>query len=148
MSGPRDPQAFDIQMYATITATLAEGNRPRAAVLGEHDLDEESWQALDQFWQDRLSSALDEEIDGVPPLISAYAEAFDRARAALHTSQPILSIERFAEATREIQRRGDPSAALSRVGITLAEFLRANEHWTPRLVKDPELARRFRSRLM
>jgi hypothetical protein len=146
MSGPRDPQAFDIRTYAAITAALAEGDR--ATVLREHDLDEESWQALDQFWQDRLSSALDEEIDGVPPLISAYAEAFDHARAALHTSQPVLSIERFADATREIQRQGDPAAALTRVGVTIAEFLRANEHWTPLLVKDPELARRFRSRLL
>jgi hypothetical protein len=147
MAGARNPQAFDVETYATLTVALADGGRSREEVLGEQGLDEESWAALDQFWQDQLSAALDEDVDGVPPLVAAYAAAFDRARAASRAGAKILSIERFADATREIQRRGDPVAALAHVGVTLADFLRANEHWTRRMVEDPDLLQRFRSRL-
>lgn len=148
MSGTRDPQAFDVEIYASITAALADGGRDREAVLAENGLDEESWAALDRYWQDQLSAALDEEVDGVPPLIAAYAAAFERARAAAREGEKILSIEKFADATREIQRRGDPVAALSHVGVSLADFLRANEHWTRKMIGDPDLLQRFRSRLL
>jgi len=147
MSGSRSPQAFDVDTYATITAELAQPETPREVVLARHGLDEESWVALDHYWQDRLSSALDEDVEGVPPLIAAYAAAFERARAAARKHATILPIERFADATREIQRRGDPVAALKHVGVSLEDFLRANEHWTKAMISDPDLLQRFRSRL-
>ncbi len=139
-------EEFDIEAYATVCVALAEG-RPRDVVLREHDLDEGSWAALDQYWQDRLSRAMNEDTEGVPPLVAAYSAAFERARAKVRAGQPILSIERFADATREIQLRGDPTSALQRVGVTLMDFLRANEHWTARMMKEPEMLEIFRKRL-
>lgn len=144
MSGPRD---IDVETYAALAAALAEGERPRAAVLGEHGLDEASWGAVDRDFQDRMSRALDEDSDGVPEIIARYAEAFERARRALRQDRAILSIERFGDATREIRRLGDPMAALGALGISLADFLRANEHWTRRMLVDPALLQRFRARL-
>ncbi len=139
--------SLDVETYAALTATLAEGERPRADVLREHGLDEASWGALDRDYQDRMSRALDEEGDGVPELIARYAEAFERARRALRQDKEILSIERFGDATREIKRLGDPMAALGALGISLADFLRANEHWTRKMLEDPSLLARFRARL-
>ena len=143
----RAPESFDIAEYAELAATLAEPGADRAAVLGARGLTEGGWTALDALFQDRLERAMNEEAEGVPPLIAAYAEAFALARATLHRDRGVISIERFADATREIRRRGDPLPALAQVGVTLDEFLRANEHWTRRILEDAALLARFRERL-
>jgi hypothetical protein len=147
MSASRDLSHSDMRAYAALAATLAAGDRPREAILRERGLDEAGWEALDRLHQDQLSRAMDEEHDGVPPLVAAYAEAFAAARARSASTQSVLALERFADATREIQRSGDPTAALGRLGIALDDFLRANEHWTLRMMTDPDLLRRFRARL-
>ncbi len=138
---------LDIRAYAALAATLASADRPREEILGEHGLDEAGWEALDRVHQAQLSRSLDDEASGVPPLVAAYAEAFAAARARGAAAKSLLSIERFADATRAIQRSGDPTAALARLGITLDDFLRANEHWTARMMTDTDLLRRFRARL-
>ena len=143
----RSPDSFDVAGYATLVATLADPICDRDAVLAAHDLDEEGWAEVDRVWQNHLSRSMDEPSDGVPPLIAAYAAAFEEARDASRRAESVISIERFADATREIQRRGDPTAALARVGISLEEFIRANEHWTRRMLHDAELFERFRRRL-
>ncbi len=58
----------------------------------------------------------------MPPLVAAYAEAFAEARARGASRQSVLSIERFADATRAIQLSGDPTAALGRLGIAFRRF--------------------------
>ena len=143
MSAPH----LDIRAYAALAATLAVADAPRAAILRAHGLDEASWEALDRFHQDRLSRAMNDDHDGVPPLVAAYAEAFAAARALRTRAEGVIPIERFGDATREIRRSGDPTAALGRLGIALDDFLRASEHWTPRMMTDPDLLRRFRARL-
>lgn len=147
MSAPGAPDAFDVAAYATLTANLADPTRDRAADLSAHGLDEDGWAEVDRTWQARLSRAMDDDADGVPPLVVAYAAAFDRARAAQRVGRAVISIERFADAVREIQRRGDPLAALAQLGITLEELVRANEHWTRRMLEDDALLERYRSRL-
>jgi hypothetical protein len=138
---------LDVTEYATLAAILADPACDRERVLASRGLDEDAWNALDRRWQDRLALAMEEESDGIPPLIAAFAEAFERARTATRKVESVISIERFAEATREIQRRGDPTAALAQVGVTLEEFIRANEHWTRRMLEDPDLLARFRAKL-
>ncbi len=139
------PEPANVSEYAALSALLADPDCDRERVLAARGLDEDRWAEIDARWQDRLSRAMDEESDGVPPLVAAYAAAFERARAAQRRDAAVISIERFAEATREIQRRGDPTAALAHVGVSLQEFLRANEHWTRRMLEDPELFARFRA---
>jgi hypothetical protein len=147
MSVDREPPPLDIRAYAALAASLATGDRPRAAILAAQGLDEAGWEALDRHHQAELSRAIDDDGDGVPPLVAAYAEAFAAARARSTRAATLLTIERFGDATREIQRTGDPTAALARLGIALDDFLRANEHWTARMMTDADLLRRFRARL-
>jgi hypothetical protein len=143
----RAPESFDVAEYAALAAALAEPTADRERVLASHGLDEQGWAALDEHFQDRLGRAMSDDADGLPPLVAAYADAFARARAALAQDRGVISIERFADATREIRRRGDPLPALAHAGVTLDEFLRANEHWTRRMLEDPALLARFRARL-
>lgn len=135
---------LDVVAYAALVVALAEGGRPRDAILAGRGLDEATWSAIDGRWQARLSRAMETEADGVPPLLAAYAEAFARARAASSAGARLLTVEELAEVTREIQKRGDPTSALARMGVTLTDFLRANEHWTRRMIADPEILERYR----
>jgi hypothetical protein len=135
---------LDIEAYAMLVVELAEGARPRDVILQAQNLDEAAWEALDAHWQAELSGAMATEEDGIPPLAAAYADAFRRARAAFRTDSEVLSIERYAHAMREIQQRGDPTAALAHAGIPLAAFLKASEHWMQRMASDPAILERFR----
>ena len=129
----RPPGSFAIEEYAEISAALAEPDVDREAVLAARGLDEAAFAEIDRACQDALSRAMEADDDGVPPLLAADAG--------------VISIERFGDATREISRRGDPVPTLGRLGISLADFLRANEHWTRRMLEDPALLARFRARL-
>ena len=144
---PSDKHAtwLDLDAYTVVVAALSV-SLCREDTLLAHGLDEATWAAVDDAWQAKLSSALDEEHEGVPPLVAAYAEAFDRARASLPQAAPVLSLEQFIEATRAIERLGDPQAALEGLAIPLASFLRASELWTRRMLQDPTLADQFRAR--
>jgi hypothetical protein len=140
------PEAeLDVTAYAALAAALAEPGCRREAVLAARGLDEAAWAGIDDAWQARLSAAMEEETDGIPPLVAAYAEAF--AAAQREAGGQGLPLERFAEATREIQRHGDPTTTLARLGIPLAAYLQANAHWTRRIVEDRALAERFRRAL-
>src|SRR5439155_19594032 len=112
----------------------------RAEVLARHGLDEDRWTAIDDHWQDRLSEAMDEEGDGVAQLISDYAAAYEAAQRGL---APRITIEQFARVTRLFSASGDVRAALVKVGVTLADYVRASEHWSRRMAEDPELEERF-----
>lgn len=132
--------ALDIETYAAIMAELAAAGDARPGVLARHGLDEERWDAIDVLWQERLSDAMDDESDGVHPLLAAYSAAYDAARRALNAP---ISLERFAEATRLLHATGDLRSSLARAGITFAAFIRGSEHWSPRIAQDPELERQF-----
>ncbi len=135
-----DPRR-DVEAYAAIAAALSSPGANRAAILSAHGFDEEAWNALDDVWQDRLSQAQDEDDLGVPALLSAYAEAFSRAQRG--RSPALLSFERFLDAAREMKRGSDMATILKRLDLSLEDYLRAQAHWTARMLDDPELAARF-----
>lgn len=129
----------DVRVFARICVALADGISSRAEALAAHRLDEEAWDAIEDAWQERLSRAMEEhDGEGVPPLIAAYGAALDEARAG----GDVLTFERFAEATRQLQT-GDPTRALAVAGVSLPSYLRANGYWTGRMATDPVLAERF-----
>jgi hypothetical protein len=136
--------AWTIEAYAVVMAELAAAGDARAEVLARHELDEASWDALDRQFQAELSAALDPDDDGVPAILSAYAAAYEAAQRA---GGPPIAIERFAEVTRLLSASGDLRASLARVGVSLADYVRASEHWARRMAEDAELERRFEAAL-
>jgi len=131
---------LDIEAYAVLMAKLAAAGDARAAVLARHGLDERGWAMIDDDWQARLSEAMDQDDDGVPEIITAYAAAYEAAQRA---ESPPMPLEDFARVTRLFQASGDVRAALAKVGCSLADYVRSSEHWSRRLVEDPELEARF-----
>lgn len=139
------PVDLGVRAYATVMAELLSApGEARAAVLARHGLDEEGWAELDVHWQARLSEAMDADGDEVPEVLSSYAAAYEEAQ---RTQAPPISIEQFARVTRLFQASGDVTAALAKVGVTMADYVRASEHWSRRMVEDAELERRFHDAL-
>src|SRR4051812_32295039 len=101
-------------------AELAAAGDAREAVLARHGLDEARWDAIDTRWQDRLSASIDVEDDGVPEILSRFAAAYQAAQRSF--ASPI-SVQQFARVTRLLQASGDIRASLSRVGVTMAQFV-------------------------
>jgi hypothetical protein len=129
-----------IEAYADLVAALSSGADPDD-VLAARGLDAEAWEAADAYWQGQMTAAMDGPEDGVPPLLVAYAEAFARKEHP-RADDPPMPLEAFARAAHAVQT-GDPSRALADLGVDFADFLRANEYWTPRLAQDRELAEAF-----
>ena len=132
-----------VEAYAALLAALADPVADRAVVLSAHGLDEDSWEAIDAEWQRRLSAAADAttEDEPAPPLVVAFAEAFAKAQRA--GARTVLSFERYLEVTRVMGRGGAVGEEMKRLQVTLAEYLRAHEHWMRQMAADPALADRF-----
>lgn len=134
-----------LEAYAELRARLARDDVDRDAALAELGLDEEAWDVIDDEWQAELSRALDTDGDDLPADVIAYADAF--ARAQRDAPGRLLSLETFARCTRALRGARDPKRALEKQGVTLTEYLKANQHWSPQLATDDALAAQFRDEL-
>ena len=136
-----DDLSSDVASYARFRARLASAGDGRGALLAAQGLDEAAWDRLDDVWQQRLSDALDEDGDDLPPLVQRFAQAF--AEAQRDGPEASLSLELFARCTKALQGAKDPKQALSKLGVTFAAYMKANQHWAPQLARDRGLADAF-----
>ena len=145
MVAPHEAE-INLDAYARLTVALARAGSKRDAVLALHGLDENRWQAIDDLWQARLSDALEAGTDEVPvqPFLEQFSRAMDRAQS---DDSQVMSLERFADATRAVSRGGDVSKALEHLGLTPDDYLHANHYWMQRMAQDDELAETFRRAL-
>jgi hypothetical protein len=142
---PRLLLETDVRAYAVLAVRLAEPDADRSALLAAQGLDEDSWDRLDDVWQERLSAAIEAmgDSDAVPPLVKEHADAFAQEQAARVSAGAPLTFERFIEVTHEIQRGHDIQHVLKRNGTTLHDYLRAEQHWLTRMMDDADLQARF-----
>jgi hypothetical protein len=128
---------------------LAQPGADRPALLAQAGLDEARWEEVDDAWQTKLSEeeasgpAPEDGGDPVPPIVRAFDAAMARAQKASARTAPV-PFARFALALREMQRHADTAEALRRAGMTMGEFLAANQYWTKEVVSDPELEAELR----
>ena len=145
MVAPHEAE-INLDAYARLTVALARAGAKRADVLAAHHLDERRWQDIDGLWQARLSDAMEAGTDEVPipPFLEQYSRAMDRAQS---DDSLVISLERFAEATKTVRHGGDVTTALERLNLTYDDYLRANHYWMQRMAQDEELAETFRRAL-
>jgi hypothetical protein len=145
MVAPHEAE-INLDAYARLTVALGRAGGNRHAVLAAHGLNEASWEAIDDYWQARLSDAMEEITDEqpVPPFLAQFSHAMDRAQS---DDSQVLSFERYAEVTRAIRQGGDVPKALERLGISTDDYLHANRYWMQRMGDDDELAERFQRAL-
>ncbi len=130
----------DLDAYATLAARLADPAADRGALLGEHGLDEDAWEAIDDAWQAQIFAVEDDD-PGVPARIAAYSDAF--ARAQQGGARRAISFDRFLDAVRALRRGSDMTTVLARLDLTLDELLAAQRRWTAIMLADEALAARF-----
>jgi hypothetical protein len=129
----------ELEIYGAIAADLARG-RDRGEALAAHGLDEERFDALEE----RALAAMaadDDAQDGIPEPIAQ----FDAALRVAHAPEPhdVPSLEDFVRALMVAQEGGKVHERLAERGLSLELLLRGSGYYTPKLVSDPELARRF-----
>jgi hypothetical protein len=145
METPPPSPADDLAIYAALAAALADPAADRRAILAARNLDEAGWDAIEDLWQARLDESTDAhgDVEGIPALVAAHAEALAHAHAARGRGAAAISFEHFAAVARALARGEDAHALLARMGATLDEYLAAQKHWTERMIEDDALAARF-----
>ena len=141
MVAPHESE-INLDAYARLFVALDGAGPRRDEVLAANGLEEDRWQAIDDAWQARLSAAMDAvtDQDPVPAFIDEYSRAMERARLA--GPQPV-PFEVYVAATRALRTSADPTVALQQLGMTLADYARANAYWLRRMIDDDDLAQRF-----
>ena len=140
---PRAPvHGVDLQEYARIAATLAERPGARAAILGEHRLDELRWIDIEKTWLLRVATgALQQDLSLAADLDASYSAA----QAAMGSAEPTRTLEEYAVLTARIERGADTATVLAAAGLSLADWARLCRAWATRLGRDPALSAAFRT---
>lgn len=139
-SGP--PHGVDLFTYATISADIAEGDRPVAEVLRERQLSDAQWTEASLFWARRMG---EDARDGEARVALAFSEAFARAQDAKRPLPP-LDVEGWATLVHEIDVAGALGPALVARGLSSADHSRLVRHWAKAIATEPALAARYSAR--
>jgi len=135
------PHGITLFNHAQIAAEIAEGARPEAAVLRDHDLDEARWNESTLYWMARMGrDARDNGRNARLPHL--YSDAFSKAQDALKPV-PQMDAASYAKLVVDIQRAGGPAEPLAVRGLSTADYLRLSRHWARVLSTDPAEAKMF-----
>ncbi len=134
------PHGIDLVRYASISADLAEGDRPAADVLRAHDLTDAQWSDATRFWAERMTTdARESALLGEPPRVTLeFSDIFARAQDAKRPLPP-LDLRDWADLKRDVDARG-PGKPLADRGLYLADYSRLVRFWAKALATDPALA--------
>lgn len=135
------PHGLTLFDHAQISAEIAEGDRPMAAVLTAHNLTEAQWNESTMYWMARIGNdALEHGQDARIPHV--YSDAFGAAQDAL---KPVRAMDAasYAKLVVDIQRAGGPAQPLAARGLSTADYLRLSRHWAYILSTDPAQARTY-----
>ncbi len=136
------PPKLDLATYAKLLATFAHAPSSREALLANHGLSEDDWQAIDEHWQDALGAedeAEAEEAAGqVAPLLLAFDRAFSEAQQQLAGAP--LSLSRYLEVLERLRAGHDLTQTLAEASIGLSSYLVSHAHWA-QLAQEDEAVR-------
>ena len=139
---PRDPiEGIDLPTFVKISAEIAEGSPPRAAILRAVGIDEARWTFVEQGWLLRAAVAA---IRGDREMVDEINREFVEAQDALGPTEPTHSLDRYALIVARIEAGAPAPAVLREQGLTLSGYARLVRAWTRRIASDPALGATFR----
>ncbi|MGK3964023.1 hypothetical protein WMF38_07570 [Sorangium sp. So ce118] len=135
------PHGVTLFDHAQMSAEIAEGDRPPAAILEAHGLTEAQWNEASIFWMSRIGEDVREHgQDARIPLV--YSDAFAKSQDALKPP-PSVDTAAYAKLVVDIQAAGGPAQPLAARNLSLADYLRLSRHMARLLSTDPAEARAF-----
>lgn len=132
-----DARPLPLEVYAALTARVAEGDRSVSAIAAEARITEQAFRAAETHWTQQL--AVDTFAGGT--LAQRFSDAFIAAQDAIRPA-PHLSIERYAEALARVDAEG-PTRVLADLRLTQPDWLREKRYWTRAMGKDRALAHTY-----
>lgn len=139
---PDDPiDGVDFETFVKISAELAEGTPPRAAILRAVGLDDLRWAFIEQGFMMRVATAA---LRGETRLANELDRLFIEAQDSLGPTEPTHGLDRFAFLMAHVELGTPLAPILKSQGLTLAGFARLQRAWMRRLAADDALTRTFR----
>ncbi len=135
------PHGITLFHHARISAEIAEGDRPVAAVLKAHELTDAQWNESTLYWMTRMGD--DVRQNGQDARIPhVYSDAFAEAQDAMKPVPP-MDAAGYARLVVDVQAAGGPAAPLAARGLSTADYLRLSRCWARVLSSDPTQAKRY-----
>jgi hypothetical protein len=133
-----EPHGVTFAAFAEISASIAEGDRPRDAILSARGLSAAAWDEVSAHYNGLIAA---DAVDADGALAEAFAAEFARAQDALKPV-PAMTPEEWAQVASAVAGP-DGAAALDARGLSSADYLRLSRRWARDLAHDPALARRY-----
>ncbi|WP_437961320.1 hypothetical protein WME76_17895 [Sorangium sp. So ce119] len=135
------PHGITLTDHARISAEMAEGDRPLAAILDARRLSEAAWNESTVYWMAHLGDDVREHGQAAR-MPHVYSDAFGEAQDAL---KPVSAMDAasYAKLVVDIQLAGGPAQPLAARGLSTADYLRLSRHWARVLSSNPEQSKIF-----
>ncbi len=130
----------DLTTYAQLMTRLASG-QPRDSVLTGAGLDERSWTEVEKTWGLRLAKAAQQ---GQTHVLLEFERAVADAQSNCPPPEPSHSLEIYAAMVARIEQGMAPMDVCAHFGLKLGQFFELQQAWTRRIVREPEIGRKFR----
>lgn len=131
------PDGVSLDLYASISAELAEGDRPLDTIVIAHGLSVAEWNAASIAWQ----RVLMEDALAEGPLADQCAAAFVRAQDSMRPV-PELTPEEWAELAWA-DARGTIDEVLRGRGLGRADHARLTRRWTQLVARGGAISERY-----
>jgi hypothetical protein len=133
-----------MELFAQISAELAEHCEPRRATFERHGLGEARWMGIEKTWMLRLATAL---MKREPALAERYDALYAAAQDQLGGQRPAPSLDEFAALTKRLRSGEDGAVAIAAAGLSLADWSRAQRHYGGLFARDAAARTEFEERL-
>lgn len=137
--------SLDLDTYALISASLAEGRPPREQVLARHGLTEDAWAIEERAYGERIAqNASRGDVEDA----AAFGAAFVAAQDGLaEPSESDWTVEQHAVLTAELEVARDVPTTLAKHGLALGAYIRIDRRIAKLVASDPAANARFESAL-
>jgi hypothetical protein len=125
-----------LALYAAVVAALGEGY-PLSVVLEHEGLSQDTWEAAEERWVDRLGASAEGDLSLFDALDRALATA--RARFARPVDPLDDDLDQFLAFKSHLAAAEKPIALLAKHGLFLGDWVRLQEHWAEKLATDSAL---------
>jgi len=140
---PTPEPTITLEVYAEVSAELAEQREPRNEVLRRHGFDEAIWLLEERAWLSRMAAATTGQAGaGGLELAMRYGELYLAAQERLaDPAEAKLTVDQYAELKVSLDEARDPADVLRAHELSLPAWMRIDRRWCAAARDDDEVAK-------